>query len=361
MADIPVITTDSTVIITFPYSTPISVAVADASLQGQVQSDWNSTSGVSSILNKPTQLSYWVEDTTHRVATDAEKAIWNGKQDALGYIPVQSNTGITGDTSTKITFDSKGLITSGTNATQDDIGDGTTYKQYSNTDKTKLAGIANGANVNVSSDWNAISGDAQILNKPTQLSYWADDITHRTVTDTEKGTWNGKVDSNTLITGATKTKITYDLKGLVTSGSDISSSDISDFATTVRSTVLTGLSLLTNAAITATDTILTALGKIQAHLTSIDSLMGGITTKASNYTTGITDKTILCDATSGGFSITLIAAASFIGYPLNIKKIDSTSNVISIIGTVDGSTSLVINSPMDSVTLVSDGVSWYII
>ena len=50
---------------------------------------------------------------------------------------------------------------------QDDVLDGTTYKQYSQTEKTKLAGIAAGAEVNVNADWNAVSGDALILNKPT--------------------------------------------------------------------------------------------------------------------------------------------------------------------------------------------------
>jgi hypothetical protein len=34
-------------------------------------------------------------------------------------------------------------------------------------DKTKLDGIAAGAEVNVNADWNAVSGDALILNKPT--------------------------------------------------------------------------------------------------------------------------------------------------------------------------------------------------
>lgn len=37
----------------------------------------------------------------------------------------------------------------------------------SSTDKTKLNGIATGAEVNVNADWDASSGDAQILNKPT--------------------------------------------------------------------------------------------------------------------------------------------------------------------------------------------------
>lgn len=39
---------------------------------------------------------------------------------------------------------------------------------------------------------------------------------------------NLKVDANTAITGATKTKITYDSKGLVTSGADATTADISE-------------------------------------------------------------------------------------------------------------------------------------
>lgn len=41
------------------------------------------------------------------------------------------------------------------------------YAAMSTADKTKLDGIAAGAEVNVNADWNASSGDAQILNKPT--------------------------------------------------------------------------------------------------------------------------------------------------------------------------------------------------
>jgi hypothetical protein len=39
---------------------------------------------------------------------------------------------------------------------------------------------------------------------------------------------DGKVDENTAITGATKTKITYDAKGLVTAGADATTADIAD-------------------------------------------------------------------------------------------------------------------------------------
>ena len=65
-------------------------------------------------------------------------------------------------------------------------------------DKSKLDGIAAGAEVNVNADWNAGSGDAQILNKPTIPTALADltaDATHRVVTDAEKSTWNGKQDA----------------------------------------------------------------------------------------------------------------------------------------------------------------------
>jgi hypothetical protein len=38
---------------------------------------------------------------------------------------------------------------------------------FTDAEKTKLSGIASGAEVNVNADWNATSGDAEILNKPT--------------------------------------------------------------------------------------------------------------------------------------------------------------------------------------------------
>lgn len=43
----------------------------------------------------------------------------------------------------------------------------TSKNSYPTADATKLAGIETGAEVNVNADWNATSGDGQILNKPT--------------------------------------------------------------------------------------------------------------------------------------------------------------------------------------------------
>jgi hypothetical protein len=55
------------------------------------------------------------------------------------------------------------ITTSGTLAISYAAG----YQGYTSTEASKLAGIAAGAEVNVNADWDATSGDAQILNKPT--------------------------------------------------------------------------------------------------------------------------------------------------------------------------------------------------
>jgi len=76
----------------------------------------------------------------------ASVAVFDEYETAIG-TKVTANAGISGATKTKITYDAKGLVTSGADATQDDIGDGATYKQYSSTEKTKLAGIETSADV----------------------------------------------------------------------------------------------------------------------------------------------------------------------------------------------------------------------
>jgi hypothetical protein len=149
-------------------------------------------------------------------------------------------------------------------------------------DKTKLDGIATGATAN--------SSDATLLARANHTGTQAattitEDATHRFATDAEKTAWNAKqagsaaltdianltpsnddviqrkagswvsrtiaqlkadfalaiadisglvaalaakVDGNVAITGATKTKVTYDAKGLVTSGADATTADIND-------------------------------------------------------------------------------------------------------------------------------------
>jgi hypothetical protein len=70
------------------------------------------------------------------------------------------------------TSDSDKPISSATQAALDGkvdkiTGKGLSTEDYTTAEKNKLAGIETGAEVNVNADWNAVSGDAQILNKPT--------------------------------------------------------------------------------------------------------------------------------------------------------------------------------------------------
>lgn len=85
----------------------------------------------------------------------------------------------------------------------------------------------------------------------------------------------------------------------------------------------------------------------------------GATTLDSTYST------ILCDATSAGFTVTLPAATGCSGRIYNIKKIDSTGNTVTIDGdsaeTIDGAATKVINTQYSGYTIQSNGTSWYII
>jgi hypothetical protein len=84
-------------------------------------------------------------------------------------------------------------------------------------EKTKLAGIAAGAEVNVNADWNATSGDAQILNKPViKEGVYSYEI-HVSQVDGNDTTGNGAVlnpvatitKALTLITGQRRTIIIH--------------------------------------------------------------------------------------------------------------------------------------------------------
>ena len=115
----------------------------------QVNSDWNATSGVAEILNKPT------------IPAEQVNSDWNattGKAQILNKPTIPSIDGL----ATIIYVDQQDALK------VDKIeGKGLSANDFTNTLKTKLDGIQAGAEVNVNADWNATTGDARILNKPT--------------------------------------------------------------------------------------------------------------------------------------------------------------------------------------------------
>lgn len=87
----------------------------------------------------------------------------NAAQDALEFI----SAGGSGDM-TKAVYDPSNIASNVFSC--DNHVSGTTNKVFTATEQSKLAGIASGAEVNVNADWNASSGDAQILNKPSTFA-----------------------------------------------------------------------------------------------------------------------------------------------------------------------------------------------
>ena len=123
----------------------------------------------------------------------------------------------TGDSATPVSggttkFTTGGAYTELAKKVDKVTGKGLSTNDYTTDEKNKLAGIASGAEVNVQSDWNATSGDAMILNKPTipsevtesTVSGWGFTKNTGTITGikmngSSKGT-SGVVDLGTVIT-----------------------------------------------------------------------------------------------------------------------------------------------------------------
>lgn len=93
-----------------------------------------------------------------------------------------------------------------------------------------------------------------------------------------------------------------------------------------------------------------------------------IFTKTSAYTLTAADYTILADATSGAFTVTLPTAASAYTAPSGriyvIKKIDATGNVVTIQAAgaelIDGTNTKTISTGNNVIEIQSNGTSWYI-
>ena len=73
----------------------------------------------------------------------------------------------------------------------------------------------------------------------------------------------------------------------------------------------------------------------------------------------------LVDATSGCITITLAPTACALARRIDIKKIDSSVNTVTIDGnlaeTIDGSLTKVLSTQYDSYTIITDGSNWFIL
>ena len=89
-----------------------------------------------------------------------------------------------------------------------------------------------------------------------------------------------------------------------------------------------------------------------------------ITGTSSPYTIGTAVYTLLCNCTTA-ITVNLPAASTFSGWVFNIKKIDSSSNNVTVVpsGTdkIDGDPSAIVSSQWTNMQFQSDGTNWYIL
>ena len=198
----------------------------------------------------------------------------------------------------------------------------------SGTDKTKLNGVASGAEVNVNPDWNAVSGDAQILNKPTIP---AATVINNTLTST----------STTEALSAAQGKVLQDAKqATLVSGTNIK---------TVNGTTLLGIGdVPATVTVTNTDT---------PTLTGATAL-----TVSTALVVGDWGKQIPVDASAGNVNIILPTAVGYSGQSIRVIRLDSSANTVTVfafdwqgIGGIQASAAAVGLKGVGSATFKSDG------
>jgi hypothetical protein len=107
---------------------------------------------------------------------------------------------------------------------------------------------------------------------------------------------DGKVDENAAIVGATKTKVTYDTKGLITAGADATTADIADslnkrYVTDAQLTVLGNTSGTNSGNQTSIVGITGSLAEFNTALTGADFATGGGTVTGASSGTNTGDQT----------------------------------------------------------------------
>lgn len=121
-------------------------------------------------------------------------------------------------------------------------------------------------------------------------------------------------------------------------------STISDFSSTVLATVLTGISFVTVSAISATDTVLTALGKLQAQLNSIFASLAKVRRLTTTVTLSNSSSTTFVNISE--LSVDVVAGKTYL--VRGMLAFTSAATTVGISWSLDG-TSNGILSVQDSV------------
>lgn len=128
-------------------------------------------------------------------------------------------------------------------------------------------------------------------------------------------------------------------------------------------TTIQGVSVITGSIVTGSTAQFTTLnaatinGKLNGFITPVSTVSSNSTLLTSQYV-------ILADATSGNVTLTLPDATQCINSHFAVKKIDSSANTIMIVTTsgqtIDGSATRTITTQYEALLLVNNGQNWFI-
>lgn len=186
-----------------------------ATFPTQVQPDWNATLAPAAILNKPLLFSGAYADLTGVPSTFAPAAHTHAAADIvsgtlalarLPSLPISQTTGL------QTALDGKYPLPTG-NTSQYLRGDGS------------VAAFPSIPAAQVNADWNAVSGVAQILNKPTLNSGTVTGVTAGTGLSGGTITTTGTISLPNVGTAGTYSGVTTDAQGRVTAGTNRSIND----------------------------------------------------------------------------------------------------------------------------------------
>lgn len=133
--------------------------------------------------------------------------------------------------------------------------------------------------------------------------------------------------------------------------------------------VVTGLTKVSSLEVTTDAKILGQL-TVENDLTvkgvaKVAGISTATTAKSDDYTANNLDSTITADATTKAITVTLPSAKDISGRQYLVKKIDSSTNAVTIATidnqTIDGSPKLMLPAQWNYVTLQSDGNNWLVI
>ena len=271
----------------------MSIKINDVQVAGNFrtpQSDWNATTGQSAILNKPTNLVH---------TTGNESIAGNKTFSGSTHFSGPATTTVTLDTSTPAAsatyFNDIVFASNGVRSTT--IRGNTTYDANTQKSRVQILLGVNGINnqapagIKVYSEGGVSDTDVYATApQPKTNTTSSDEIDTVGARNTAIGVVNTTISGiqssisdietirsgaalgatalqpNSSITGATKCKITYDSKGLVTAGANLSASDIPNLASNKITAMTSYTKPSSTSAIATSDSLNAAIGKLEAAL-----------------------------------------------------------------------------------------------